>query len=120
MLNKWHEQHQPPGEGPGNPQPQEADANDALAQSILDSVDIIMAILDANGSIRVVNRAWRQIAEASCSREQRERTGRGVNYLEVCRLAQGTGSEEAPAAFAGIEAVLQGKQPSFMLEYHPI
>ena len=88
-----------------------------LAQSILDALDISVAILDAKGTIRLVNERWRQSAQASCSPEQLERTGRGVNYLEVCRKAQGTGDEEARAAVVGIEAVLQGTQPSFTLEY---
>jgi signal transduction histidine kinase len=40
-----------------------------------------------------------------------------MNYLEVCRQARGACSEEAPEALAGIQAVLQGTQPSFTLEY---
>lgn len=93
------------------------EAPDFLAQAILDSVTVMMAVLDADGNVHVVNEAWRRQARESCSPEQLARTGIGMNYLEVCRQAQGTSAEEAPEAFAGIESILGGRRSSFTLEY---
>jgi PAS domain S-box-containing protein len=96
---------------------EEKQVSDSLAQAILDSLDVMMALLDPDGTICVVNEAWRRRAQASCTPDQLKRTGIGMNYLEVCRQARGACSEEAPEALAGIQAVLQGIQPSFTLEY---
>jgi PAS domain S-box-containing protein len=96
---------------------EEKQDNDSPAQAILDSMDVMMALLDPDGTICVVNEAWRRRAQAFCTADQLERTGIGMNYLEVCRQARGACSEEAPEALAGIQAVLQGTQPSFTMEY---
>ncbi len=93
------------------------EAGNFLAQAILDSMNIIMAVLDATGNIYMVNEAWRRQARESCSPDQLAHTGIGMNYLEVCRQARGISVEEAPEALAGIEAVLQKRQSSFTLEY---
>ena len=88
------------------------------AQTILDSMDVRMAILDIHGNICATNEAWKRQAQETCTTaEQFERTGIGVNYLEICQQAQGTDADEAPEALAGIKAVLQGTQPSFTMEY---
>jgi len=44
-------------------------------------------------------------------------TGVGANYLDVARHATGPYSEEGPAAYSGIKAVLDGSLPRFSLEY---
>ncbi|GHO61722.1 hypothetical protein KSC_006140 [Ktedonobacter sp. SOSP1-52] len=93
------------------------EARDFLAQAILDSVTVMMAVLDTNGRVHIVNEAWRRQARESCSPDQLTRAGIGMNYLDVCKHAQGASAEEAPEAFAGIEAVLGGRQSSFTLEY---
>src|SRR5690242_13854341 len=85
------------------------------AQSILDSLQLTIAVLDAQGTITAVNEAWRQMAEQSCPADRRTRTGVGVNYLQVCQHAQGNAAEGAQDAFVGIQAVLEGTQPTFTL-----
>ncbi len=97
---------------------QERQADESLAQAIFDSVDVMMAVLDSNGTICLLNEAWRRQQRERCTAaDQLERTGVGMNYLDVCQHAQGECAEEAPAALAGIQAVLQGTSPSFILEY---
>lgn len=96
---------------------EEKQDSDSLAQAILDSVDVMMAVLDPDGTICLVNEAWRRRAQATCTPDQLERTGIGINYLQVCRQAQGVCTEKAPEALEGIQAVLQGRQPAFILEY---
>lgn len=87
------------------------------AQVILDSFHDTIAILDSDGNIMAVNKAWERFAQESCPPDCLERTGVGMNYLQVCKDAQGISAEQAPDAFVGIEAVLQGAQPFFTLEY---
>jgi signal transduction histidine kinase len=90
---------------------------DVLTQGILDSIDVMMAVLDTNGRICAVNEAWQRQAQKFCSSEQVERTGIGVNYLEICRQTQGSSVPEATEAFKGIEGVLQGTRSAFTQEY---
>jgi signal transduction histidine kinase len=87
------------------------------AQAIVDSLHNTIAVLDHDGNIIVVNEAWRRFAQKACPPDRLERTGIGMNYLQVCRDAQGISAELAVEASKGIEAVLQGTQSSFTLEY---
>ncbi len=87
------------------------------AQSIVDSLHHTVAVLNADGTITTVNAAWTRYAQEGSPPERRERTGIGMNYLQVCRDAQGRFSEMATEAAIGIEAVLQGTQAFFTLEY---
>ena len=92
-------------------------ASDSLAQAILDSMDVMMAVLGNDGTIRAVNEAWRRTARETCSPDLLDRTDVGMNYLEVCRQTQGEDATQAQEVLTGIEAVIQGKQPSFSVEY---
>lgn len=97
---------------------EEGPVDASLAQAILDSMDVSVAILDAEGIICAVNEVWRRQQRETCTTDhQLERTGIGVNYLEICKRAQGAYAEEAPEALAGLQAVLEGAQPAFSLEY---
>jgi len=98
---------------------QEKPINDSFSQAILDSLDITMAVIDPGGTIFAVNEAWKRMARNSCLPELLGRTGIGMNYLSVCKGVLGPSSERemAQEAAEGIEAVLQGTQPSFLLEY---
>jgi PAS domain S-box-containing protein len=86
--------------------------SDRTARSVLDSLSSNIAVLDENGTILAVNRAWIEFAE------QNQETGfcsEGTNYLSVCEMTVG---ESDTARFAkGIRDVLAGRQDSFSLEY---
>jgi signal transduction histidine kinase len=116
MFDKCQEQQQPE-ENAGTPYPEWTEVNNTFAQSILDSIDISMAILDTQGIIRAVNKIWEQNARADNSPEQMARLGPGTSYLEVCQHTQGSDRKEAFEALSGIKAVLRGEQPSFTMEY---
>ncbi|GER89057.1 hypothetical protein KDW_32190 [Dictyobacter vulcani] len=88
-----------------------------LAQEILDSLEITMAVVDTDGTILAVNEAWNRMARAACSSAQLSRTRVGINYLQICREARGASVELASEAAAGIESILSGKVPLFSLEY---
>jgi len=86
-----------------------------FAQNTVDAISASLAILDANGTIVSVNRAWRQLASANeCDLCQ---VGEGVNYLSICDAVVGEDTESANEIAAGIRAVLAGQQDSFILEY---
>lgn len=83
------------------------------AQAVLDSLSANIAVLDEQGGIRCVNQSWRRFGEDNGLQGD----GVGGNYLAVCDNAVGPWSAEAPAAAAGIRAVLQGRTARFSLEY---
>jgi signal transduction histidine kinase len=85
------------------------------AQKILDTLGAHIAVLDRSGRIIAVNRAWSQFALDNDGLP--EQTGVGTNYLHVCERAKGHDTEDAGKSFAGLQAVLDGSQPEFRLEY---
>ncbi|MBE7556835.1 MAG: PAS domain S-box protein [Anaerolineales bacterium] len=89
-------------------------ASEAFNRAILNSLDVHIAVLDKEGIIVAVNEGWERFAKANGDPELLH-TGVGVNYLDVCRRA--SGDLLAQAALAGIEAVLDGSQGIFTLEY---
>ena len=80
----------------------------ALLLSVLDSLPAHMALLDRNGNIVSVNRAWKEFAHANeCHSEN---YGVGMNYLAICeRDAQHVG--------LGIGKVLSGESAIFEHDY---
>ncbi|HWE07613.1 MAG TPA: CHASE3 domain-containing protein, partial [Rhizomicrobium sp.] len=86
-----------------------------FARSTVDALATHIAILDGNGIVLAVNRAWREYRETNGA--DMERVGEGVNYLIVCDAAGGQHCAEAAAFGNGIRAVLAGKQEEFSIEY---
>ncbi|MBK1646320.1 chemotaxis protein CheR [Thiocapsa imhoffii] len=85
-------------------------------QAVLDSLPEHVAVLDSNGVISLVNRAWREFAIANGDPELRS-TGVGTNYLTVCNLGPGCDSPGATTALDGIRSILDGRQETFSMEY---
>ena len=85
--------------------------------SAFNSLSEQIAIVDERGVILDVNESWRRFARENGSPEQAENPI-GVNYLEVCEQAvDRLNGEEAAAARAGIQEVLNSRIPEFHLEY---
>ena len=87
-----------------------------LRQSVLDALPLSVAVLDPDGRITAVNRAWRSFAEENQA-PAAVREGIGIDYVAVCR---GTTSEEAESATGvaeGLTEVLQGRAARFVHEY---
>jgi len=84
---------------------------------VLDSLTAHIAILNAQGVIVSVNKAWQQFGAENGLLES-SHSLLGSNYLNTCKNAinQPYG-DEASAAQAGIAAVLTGEQDAFYLEY---
>ena len=90
--------------------------SEAVKQAaIINSLPAHIALLDKDGVILSVNQAWGRFAGANAL--QNPNNGIGANYLEICELAQGTGTNEAQLAAAGIRSVLAGSDMSFSFEY---
>ena len=92
-------------------------ASEAFNRAVLDSVTAEIAVLDPNGVITAVNEPWRRFAMDNGVEPGTASGGAGVgaNYLSVClQDCKPAGKSEAGE---GILAVLQGRLPSFSLEY---
>ena len=84
-------------------------------QSTLDGISAQVALLDDQGVILLVNKAWRQFAEQNGA--DPNNVSEGTNYLQVCSSpAPGPNGEEAGSFSEGIRKVLSG-QDEFTLEY---
>ncbi len=90
---------------------------DEFARSILDSLSAHVAILDSDGSILAVNRAWRSFSFENSPRESKVSVYEGMNYLDVCETAKGANSEEAGAMLAGIRSVIKQEKMEFSIQY---
>ena len=84
----------------------------ALTRSLLDSLDVSVALIDGNGVIEQVNRVWRDF---SCNNGgSHELTqGAGINYFAACEKDDPDGIR----AINGIRQVLAGEAQIFRMEY---
>ncbi len=89
--------------------------SERFARGTIDGLSSSLAILDADGTILSVNRAWAEFARTNDG--DLSSCGEGVNYLAVCDRAEGADSEEAARFAAGIRRVLKGEHDRFALEY---
>jgi diguanylate cyclase (GGDEF)-like protein len=87
-----------------------------LNSLILNSLTALIAVLDKEGNIIAVNKTWEHFASKNGSNFP-FCVGVGINYLKACRQAAEAGMEGARKALAGIQAVLNGSQTQFTLEY---
>ena len=84
-------------------------------QAVLDSLPEHVAVLDAAGTITLVNQAWRAFAQSNGDHNL-TRTGPGANYLQVC-AGPGPQDDEARRAHDGLADVLAGRVDRFSLRY---
>lgn len=104
----------------GREQAEEAvHASEQFKQAVLDAMIAHVAVLDREGNIVAVNKAWRRFAVENSDEagQPAPRTGVGVNYLAICRAAQGESAEGALAVHDGIRAVLEGRAETFSHDY---
>ncbi len=81
----------------------------------LDALTQHIAVLDADGVIIAVNRAWQQFGEANglCVPDH----ALGSNYLAVCEKAAENGSDTAQAMARAIRDIRDGRSDEFSIEY---
>lgn len=85
-----------------------------FAQSTLDGLTAHICVLDGDGVIQSVNRAWRDFAASNGAHP--DGVGIGINYLSVCESDR-SASAEAGMAAAGLRKVLRGESRLFEMEY---
>lgn len=94
--------------------------SEVFKQAILNSVVAEIAVLNRDGIILEVNEPWRRFSLENGIKFGNRSAGNdvGANYLGVCQEA-GTDflAEGALDSLGGIRAVLDGRLPSFSLEY---
>ena len=90
-------------------------AAEHFIRATIDSLAAYLCVVDENGMILMVNRAWREFADANppvpityCE---------GSNYLQVCDQSSGPGSVEAGSFALGLRSVLNGEQDAFQMTY---
>jgi diguanylate cyclase (GGDEF)-like protein len=88
---------------------------EGFAAAILDALSSHICVLDKDGVIVAVNRAWRNFTFENPPVSNH--TGVGAHYLEVCQTASGPGSEGAAKFSLGVQSVLEGKSELFQMEY---
>ena len=85
-------------------------------QSILNSLQDHIAVLDSHGTILTVNDTWTRFAIENDIYFP-ESVGPGVNYLRICRKASKNGDETVAKALDGIQSVIDGSSENFDMEY---
>jgi diguanylate cyclase (GGDEF)-like protein len=91
-----------------------SDSSD-LCRWVLDSLAAQIAVLDREGAIRYVNRAWIEFGVQNGGPVDRDWIG--TDYLDVCRASSSSGDPLAAQAVQGILDVLAGRRPDFRVEY---
>ena len=90
--------------------------SEMLQRDVLNSLPAHIAVLDQEGTILAVNEPWMAFAREE-GNPSAEKVGVGANYIAVCRLSRVEGDFYAESALAGLQAVLDGKQERFTLDY---
>jgi diguanylate cyclase (GGDEF)-like protein/PAS domain S-box-containing protein len=93
--------------------------NEAFLRAVVDSVSEEIAVIDGEGSIVMVNQAWRRfsIENGLEPGQPAPRTGVGANYLAVCAACARLDTQCGYDALEGIRAVLDSRLPGFSMEY---
>jgi len=85
-------------------------------QAVLDGLAEHVAVLDADGNIRLVNAAWKRFARANGDPDLKH-SGPGCNYLAACAMELPEDGDSAAAAMRGLRQVLEGSSAGFSIEY---
>lgn len=85
-------------------------------QAILDGLPEHVSVLEPDGTIRMVNAAWRRFALANGDTELKT-CAAGSSYLDACGTDLAQDGDSASAALGGLRAVLDGSLPHFSMEY---
>lgn len=91
--------------------------SERFAHATVDALSAHIAILDEQGNLLAVNRAWRTFSMENSPLNLDPSMCEGANYLSICDTAIGPDSEFAAEMAAGIRAVMSGKSETFYLEY---
>ncbi len=97
---------------------QQSSAHVVVYEPLMKAIDGLtahIAIIDIQGTIIAVNRAWRHFAEIQNLRMPN--AGVGSNYLQICEQTFGRDQAAAYEVAANLRAMTVNAQDSFSLEY---
>jgi diguanylate cyclase (GGDEF)-like protein/PAS domain S-box-containing protein len=89
--------------------------SERFTRATLDALEDHVCVLEASGTIIMVNRAWRRFLAANAGDGARDFVG--SSYLDACDRAQGEGRADGLAVSAGIRRVIAGESEQFRYEY---
>ncbi len=90
--------------------------SESFNNGILSSLSSSIAVIDKDGTLIAVNKAWNNYANEN-GVTSLDKVSAGSNYFEVCKKAIESGDTIAAKALLGINAVLKKKSQSFEMEY---
>jgi len=102
-------------QNPQNQVPGTLEDGQRFVLSALDAMAAHIAILNTNGEIIAVNKAWRDFADSNGFKDTTY--GVGTNYLAVCDASAALRSKDAPLVAQGIRDVAAKQMEDFELEY---
>ena len=89
--------------------------SERFAFSTMDALTAHIAVLDENGTIIAVNKAWRDFAASNPPIHQD--VCEGAKYLAVCGGVEGEDQQQTLAFAQGVRAVMAREKKEFSLEY---
>lgn len=93
------------------------ESGDPIAVLVFTALPVLVAVVDSQGTIRNVNRRWRERALRLGGYDVLEVVGEGSDYLGVCARSAARGDELAGKVGEGLAAVLRHEADSFSQEY---
>jgi PAS domain S-box-containing protein len=90
-------------------------SSEELLRGVINSLSAHVAVLNAEGTIIAVNRAWERFASANDAHNL-SAVWVGANYLEECRRAAGRNGQVRDIVVA-LEEIMTGHRASFQIEY---
>ena len=86
-----------------------------FARATIDGLSTKICVIDDQGKIVITNRGWDRFAEANNAVVGSG--GKGVDYLNVCRITADACATDTEEMVSGIKAVMDGILPAFIMEY---
>lgn len=90
--------------------------SEALKDTVINSMNANIAVIDAHGMIISVNRPWEQFALDN-GVETLEGTVKNVNYFDVLKNSIAAGDPNSSTVLKGIQKILSGASTEFIFEY---
>ena len=94
---------------------QSTDLPSGWQAGVMDALIAQIAMLDSQGRIRAVNKAWSSFTRKAGA--DVSTAGVGINYVDSLRSLAEHGNRSAHQAIIGIRAVLAGEMPHFELDF---
>lgn len=95
---------------------QQLHESETFNKGILSSLSSHIAVINADGTLVAVNKAWDDFAKAN-GITTLERFSTGSNYFDVCKRSIENGDSDGAGALAGIQSVFKKEKQYFEMEY---